>query len=56
MDILNKLLEMIDFDAFLASLPYMGKGMLGIFIVTVIIVVFVNALNNIPEKTKKDRK
>mgnify|MGYP003554236287 CR=1 FL=1 len=31
----------IDFAAFLASLPYMGKGMLGIFIVTAIIVVFV---------------
>ncbi len=44
----------IDFDAFLASLPYMGKGMLGIFVVTAVIVVFVNALNNLPEKKKKE--
>ena len=44
----------IDFDAFLAALPYMGKGMLGIFVVTAVIVIFVNALNNLPEKKKKD--
>ncbi len=44
----------IDFNAFLNSLPYMGKGMLGIFVVTIVIVLVVNALNNIPEK--KDRK
>ena len=44
----------IDFEAFLASLPYMGKGMLGIFIVTAIIVVFVNALNNLPEKEEDE--
>ena len=46
----------IDFEAFLASLPYMGKGMLGIFIVTAVIVTIVNALNSIPEKKdKKDK-
>ena len=46
----------IDFEAFLASLPYMGKGMLGIFIVTALIVLVVNALNNIPEKkNRKDK-
>ena len=44
----------IDFDAFLAALPYMGKGMLGIFVVTAVIVIFVNALNNLPEKKNKD--
>lgn len=44
----------IDFQAFLNSLPYMGKGMLGIFVVTAVIVLVVNALNNIPEK--KDKK
>ncbi len=44
----------IDFDAFLASLPYMGKGMLGIFVVTGVIVLFVNALNNLPEKKDKE--
>ncbi len=46
----------IDFEAFLASLPYMGKGMLGIFVVTAVIVVFVNALNNLPEKKEKEDK
>ncbi len=46
----------IDFNAFLGSLPYMGKGMLGIFIVTALIVLVVNALNNIPEKKTKKNK
>lgn len=40
-------------DAFLNSLPYMGKGMLGIFVVTAVIVIVVNALNNLPEKEEK---
>ena len=44
----------IDFNAFLNALPFMGKGMLGIFIVTALIVLVVNALNNIPEKKKND--
>ena len=43
----------IDFEAFLSSLPFMGKGMLGIFLVTSVIVLFVNALNNLPEKKEK---
>ncbi|MBR3815607.1 MAG: hypothetical protein IKJ27_02650 [Clostridia bacterium] len=43
----------IDFEAFLSSLPLMGKGMLGIFLVTSVIVLFVNALNNLPEKKEK---
>ena len=46
-------MDLINFEAFLASLPYMGKGMLGIFIVTAVVVVTVNALNNIPEKEEK---
>ena len=46
----------IDVQAFLDSLPYMGKGMLGIFVVTAVIVVFVNALNNLPEKKDKEDK
>lgn len=46
----------IDFNAFLNALPYMGKGMLGIFIVTSLIVLVVNALNNIPEKKNKEDK
>lgn len=43
-------MDLINFEAFVASLPYMGKGMLGIFVVTAVIVVVVNALNNLPEK------
>lgn len=46
----------IDFDAFLASLPYMGKGMLGIFIVTAVIVSLVSVINAIPEKKEKEDK
>ncbi len=46
----------IDFNAFLNALPYMGKGMLGIFVVTALIVLVVNALNNIPEKKNKEDK
>ena len=41
-------------DLFVASLPTMGKGMLGIFIVTTIVVTVVNALNSMPDK--KDKK
>ncbi len=46
----------INFDYFLSSLPIMGKGMLGIFIVTAIIVVCVNALNSLPDKKDKEDK
>lgn len=46
----------IDFEAFLASLPYMGKGMLGIFIVTGVIVGLVSIFNAIPEKKEKEDK
>ena len=35
----------IDFEAFLASLPYMGKGMLGIFVSIGIIVLVTILLN-----------
>ncbi len=46
-------------DAFLNSLPYMGKGMFGIFLVTALIISTVVVLNNItlPKKKKdKDKK
>lgn len=46
----------INFEAFLASLPYMGKGMLGIFIVTAVIVGLVSVINAIPEKKDKQDK
>ena len=39
---------------FVDNLQYMGKGMLGIFVVTAVIVLFVNALNNLPEKKDKE--
>ena len=46
----------INIEYLLNSLPFMGKGMLGIFIVTAVIVTIVNALNSIPEKKdKKDK-
>lgn len=44
----------INFGYLLSSLPYMGKGMLGIFIVTGVVVMVVNALNSMPDK--KDKK
>ncbi len=43
----------INFEYFLNSLPYMGKGMLGIFIVTAVVVMVVNALNSMPDKKNK---
>lgn len=46
----------INVEYFLSSLPIMGKGMLGIFIVTALVVLCVNALNNIPEKKDKENK
>lgn len=42
----------INLDNLLGSLPYMGKGMLGIFIVTAVVVMVVNALNSMPDKKK----
>lgn len=44
----------IDFDAFLRSLPMMGKGMLGIFAVTAVIILAVVLLNKLTGK-KKDK-
>ena len=40
----------IDVHAFLAALPNIGKGYLGIFVVTAIIVLIVWMFNTIPEK------
>ena len=34
-------------DAFLNSLPMMGKGMLGIFVVTIVIIVMIALLNKL---------
>ncbi len=46
----------ISVEYFLNSLPTMGKGMLGIFIVTTVVVTVVNALNSIPDKKDKKSK
>ena len=43
----------IDFQQFVDSLPIMGKGMLGIFIVTGVIILMVMLLNKL-SNTKKD--
>ncbi len=42
----------IDVQALLESLPYMGKGMLGIFIVTLTIILTVTILNSVTNKKK----
>ena len=40
----------IDFEAFLETLPIMGKGMLGIFVVTGVIIGIVYLLNKAGKK------
>ena len=47
---------MFNFDALLGTLQYMGKGMVGIFAVTVLIVLSVYILNKLGNamKTKND--
>ncbi len=43
-------------DKFIDALPIMGKGMLGIFIVTTVIILVVGALNKLSApKAKKDK-
>lgn len=41
---------MFNFEYLLQSLPILGKGMLGIFIVTGIIILTVSVLNNVTNK------
>lgn len=45
---------MFNIEFLMNSLPFMGKGMLGIFIVTALIVTVVNALNSMPDKKDKN--
>ena len=40
----------INTEAFLTTLPYMGKGMLGIFVVTLVIIVSIMILNRVGNK------
>lgn len=42
-------------DKFLESLPIMGKGMLGIFLVMGIIILCITLLNKISNREKKDK-
>lgn len=42
----------IDFQAFLGSFAMMGKGMLGIFVVTGVIILVVYLLNKLTGKKK----
>ena len=44
---------MINVQAFLDSLPIMGMGMVGIFIVTIIIIAVVSLLNKITSRFEK---
>lgn len=37
----------LNIDAFLNSLPLMGKGMLGIFVVTLVIILMISLLNKL---------
>lgn len=41
-----------DINAFLATLPIMGKGMLGIFVVTIIIIAVMMILNSLGSSNK----
>ena len=43
---------MFNFEYLLQSLPILGKGMLGIFIVTGIIILTVSVLDNVTNKKK----
>ncbi len=44
----------LNVDAFLRTLPIMGKGMLGIFIVTLVIILVITVLNKLTAKTNKE--
>ncbi len=44
----------INLENFLGSLPIMGKGMLGIFIVTAVIILVVYLLNYFTNRTKNE--
>ena len=55
MNFLNNLLAItIDWNRFLNSFEYMGKGMLGIFIVIAILVGCVTLLNKLTNREKKN--
>ena len=43
-------------EKFIETLPIMGTGMLGIFVVMGVIIVTVSALNNLGSRSKKEKK
>ena len=56
MGFLNSLLAIeVDFSRFFSSFEYMGKGMLGIFIVIGILVGCVTLLNKLTSTEKKNK-
>ena len=44
----------LNIDAFLNSLPMMGKGMLGIFVVTIVIILMIALLNKVTVAKKTE--
>ncbi len=44
----------MDFKAFLSTLPYMLKGMVSIFVITLVIVLCIFILNKLTTSRKKD--
>lgn len=46
---------MMNYNAFLSTLPIMGKGMAGILIVTAVIILSVYVLNAISKVIDKDK-
>ena len=43
-------------EKFIETLPIMGTGMLGIFVVMGVIIITVSALNNLGSRSKKEKK
>ena len=52
---MKALLERLDVNAFLESLPYMGKGMLGIFIISVVIILAVLLISKIGSSNNNEQ-
>ncbi len=45
---------MLNFDLFVETLPILGKGMVGIFIVTAVLVLTINLLNKAGSKKTEE--
>jgi len=44
----------LNIDAFMNSLPMMGKGMLGIFVVTLVIILMISLLNKLTSQKQSE--